>query len=56
MQSSEDVSYMLDALKTLGVHIEEQMAKAEVTVHGCAGRFPSEGKTLYLGNAGTAMR
>ena len=56
MQSSEDVQYMLDALKALGVHLEEQLEDEQVTVHGCSGHFPSEGKKLFLGNAGTAMR
>ncbi|KAK9793758.1 hypothetical protein WJX73_004077 [Symbiochloris irregularis] len=54
--NSEDVGYMLDALKALGIHLEEQLASDEVVVQGCAGRFAPQGKTLYLGNAGTAMR
>ena len=56
MQSSEDVHYMLDALRTLGLHLQEQLDEEEVTVEGCSGRFPAQGCTLFLGNAGTAMR
>ena len=47
---------MVGALKALGVELEERWDQAEIVVHGCAGRFPSEGAELYLGNAGTAMR
>ena len=55
-QDSDDVRYMVAALKTLGVLIEEDWAACELVVHGCRGRFPAEGGDLFLGNAGTAMR
>ncbi|GBG78110.1 hypothetical protein CBR_g26047 [Chara braunii] len=69
---SDDVRYMLAALKELGVPWSEDRAANSVVVQGCAGRFPvgrrpeKEGTTrtsadqeeikLFLGNAGTAMR
>eukprot|EP00191_Tetraselmis_sp_GSL018_P024675 CAMPEP_0177625936 /NCGR_PEP_ID=MMETSP0419_2-20121207/30377_1 /TAXON_ID=582737 /ORGANISM="Tetraselmis sp., Strain GSL018" /LENGTH=214 /DNA_ID=CAMNT_0019126939 /DNA_START=60 /DNA_END=700 /DNA_ORIENTATION=+ len=53
---SDDIRYMVGALKTLGVKLEEDWENCRMTVHGCAGRFPSEGAELFLGNAGTAMR
>lgn len=53
---SEDIRYMVGALKALGVELEEDWEAARIVVHGCAGRFPSEGGELFLGNAGTAMR
>lgn len=58
---SDDVHYMLGALKTLGLHVEEDRASKRATVEGCGGLFPvgKESKDevqLFLGNAGTAMR
>ncbi|KAG8391652.1 hypothetical protein BUALT_Bualt01G0209600 [Buddleja alternifolia] len=58
---SEDIHYMLGALKTLGLHVEEDKAKQRAVVGGCGGSFPvpKEGNDeiqLFLGNAGTAMR
>ena len=47
---------MLDALRALGLHLEENLQQEQVTVHGCGGRFPVQGAELFLGNAGTAMR
>ena len=54
---SDDVRYMLDALGQLGVVLEINETAREVTVTGL-GRGFSAGQplTLYLGNAGTAMR
>ncbi|KAH9327946.1 hypothetical protein KI387_000054 [Taxus chinensis] len=58
---SDDVRYMIGALKTLGLNVEEEREKNRAIVEGCAGRFPV-GKLglkevkLFLGNAGTAMR
>ncbi|EIE23113.1 3-phosphoshikimate 1-carboxyvinyltransferase [Coccomyxa subellipsoidea C-169] len=53
---SEDIRYMVSALKTLGIQLEERWEQSEMVVHGCNGRFPVEGAELFLGNAGTAMR
>ena len=47
---------MVGALKDLGVKLEEDWENDRIVVQGCAGRFPSEGGELFLGNAGTAMR
>ena len=47
---------MVAALRQLGVEITTDWPQRVVIVHGCGGRFPSEGGELYLGNAGTAMR
>ncbi len=55
-QDSEDIRYMVSALKTLGIQLEERWEQSEMVVHGCNGRFPVEGAELFLGNAGTAMR
>ena len=53
---SDDIRYMVGALKTLGVKLEEDWDNDRMVVHGCGGRFPSAGSDLSLGNAGTAMR
>ncbi|KAK1303486.1 hypothetical protein QJS10_CPB11g00456 [Acorus calamus] len=58
---SDDVRYMLGALRTLGLHVEEDYAIKRAIVQGCGGQFPvgrgSEKEIqLFLGNAGTAMR
>jgi 3-phosphoshikimate 1-carboxyvinyltransferase len=57
---SEDVRYMMGALKTLGLDVQEDRAANTAVVVGCGGRFPVGSKPqpveLFLGNAGTAMR
>ncbi|KAI8101981.1 hypothetical protein M9434_007042 [Picochlorum sp. BPE23] len=55
---SEDIRYMVSALKTLQVPLEEHWEEDKIIVHGCGGKFPLEGEgiELFLGNAGTAMR
>ncbi|XP_010941045.1 3-phosphoshikimate 1-carboxyvinyltransferase 2 [Elaeis guineensis] len=59
--NSDDVRYMLAALRTLGLTVEDDSAMKRAIVVGCGGQFPV-GKTskeevqLFLGNAGTAMR
>ena len=59
--NSEDVHYMLGALRTLGLRVEDDKTAKRAIVEGCGGLFPTgrESKdevTLFLGNAGTAMR
>lgn len=59
--NSDDVRYMLGALRTLGLHVEDNSELKQAIVEGCGGHFPvgKEAKDdleLFLGNAGTAMR
>ncbi|WCJ22873.1 3-phosphoshikimate 1-carboxyvinyltransferase chloroplastic [Euphorbia peplus] len=59
--NSDDVHYMLGALKTLGLRVEDNSELKQAIVEGCGGQFPvgKESKKdveLFLGNAGTAMR
>lgn len=59
--SSDDIHYMLGALKTLGLHVEDDNRNQRAIVEGCGGQFPVGKKSeeeiqLFLGNAGTAMR
>ncbi|XP_047337997.1 3-phosphoshikimate 1-carboxyvinyltransferase 2 [Impatiens glandulifera] len=59
---SDDVHYMLGALRTLGLNVEEDYVIKQAIVEGCGGLFPvgkeasNEEIQLFLGNAGTAMR
>lgn len=58
---SEDIHYMLGALKTLGLRVEADKGTKRAIVEGSGGLFPvgKESKDevqLFLGNAGTAMR
>jgi len=54
---SDDINYMLNALKTLGVEYSLSECGTECTVIGNNGFFNvNEPVELYLGNAGTAMR
>lgn len=59
--NSDDINYMLDALKTLGLHVEVEKTAKRAIVEGCGGLFPvgkdsKDEIKLFLGNAGTAMR
>ncbi|CAN7063394.1 unnamed protein product [Brassica rapa subsp. trilocularis] len=59
--NSDDINYMLDALKKLGLYVERDSVNNRAVVEGCGGIFPAslDSKSdieLYLGNAGTAMR
>lgn len=59
--NSDDVHYMLGALRTLGLQVEEDSASKRAIIEGSSGLFPAgkESKDeiqLFLGNAGTAMR
>lgn len=55
---SDDVRYMLDALQSLGVELTLSADRSVCDVRGLAGAFQSDNQqlTLFLGNAGTAMR
>ncbi|KAJ9171259.1 hypothetical protein P3X46_014649 [Hevea brasiliensis] len=59
--NSDDVRYMLGALRTLGLHVEDNNELKRAIVEGCGSHFPvGKGSKndieLFLGNAGTAMR
>ena len=52
---SDDTERMLDALRILGVQVE-QLSTTGFRVTGCGGQFPIKDASLFLGNAGTAFR
>ncbi len=51
---ADDTARMVDALKALGVRVER--SADAYTVEGAAGAFPVRTASLFLGNAGTAVR
>ena len=51
---ADDTSRMIDALRTLGVHVDAR--DTQCTVDGIAHAFPKRTASLFLGNAGTAVR
>lgn len=51
---ADDTRVMRDALKTLGVGINESDGDCVVT--GCSGVLPKDAADLFMGNAGTAIR
>src|SRR3569833_990365 len=58
---SEDTLYMKEALRDLGVTIDDHDvvdgAPADLTVHGLGGRFTSPAKPrVFIGNSGTTVR
>ena len=54
---SDDIRHMLNALKSLGVSYELSLDKTVCTITGVGGAFNwQNGLSLFLGNAGTAMR
>ena len=53
---ADDVLRMLEALRTLGVRIEPGKDSRDWVVHGVGGSFGVKRASLFLGNAGTALR
>ena len=54
---SDDIRYMLNALKALGVNYQLSEDKTICEIEGLGGAFNvQDGLSLFLGNAGTAMR
>ncbi|MGJ7485166.1 bifunctional 3-phosphoshikimate 1-carboxyvinyltransferase/cytidylate kinase [Variovorax sp. LT2P21] len=51
---SDDTRVMLDALRALGCGVE--LSGSTVRIHGLNGKLQTPQATLFLGNAGTAMR
>ena len=52
---SEDTHYMTQALRELGVSID-QTADGDFVVRGCGGALQAPSKTLFIGNSGTTVR
>lgn len=55
--NSDDVNYMLNALKTLGIKFQLSKNNTNCVIQGCSGPLNVTKKiSLFLGNAGTVMR
>ncbi len=54
--AADDIHYMLEALKALGIKWQQIGESRDFIVHGAAGAFPVKAAELFLGNAGTAFR
>ncbi len=53
---SDDTHYMCNALRKLGIHIQENREQATFHVNGNGGNIPVQGANLYVGNSGTTTR
>lgn len=54
--ASDDVHYMLQALRALGVKWTQEEDSQHYRIEGVNGIFPIKNADLFLGNAGTAFR
>ncbi len=53
---SEDTRVMIDALQRLGLDVQANADRTELTVVGCGGRIPAGQAELFLANSGTSIR
>jgi len=51
---SEDTRYLMEGLRVLGAGVLD--SESEITVIGTGGEIQNPGKTIFLGNNGTALR
>jgi 3-phosphoshikimate 1-carboxyvinyltransferase len=54
--ASDDTRYMAQALRDLGIPVDEHPAQARFVVSGQAGRIPQGVARLFIGNSGTTAR
>ena len=54
--ASDDTAVMLDALEKLGIRWNKQASAQEYEVEGTRGVLPNRQASLFMGNAGTAIR
>jgi 3-phosphoshikimate 1-carboxyvinyltransferase len=53
---SEDTQVMVEALRQLGIRIDENWQQQELRVQGCDGQLPAAHADLYVANSGTTVR
>ncbi|WP_269537849.1 3-phosphoshikimate 1-carboxyvinyltransferase [Cerasicoccus fimbriatus] len=53
---SDDTRIMANALRALGITVDEDEAGKTIFVNGCGGKIPNVEAEIYVGNAGTAAR
>ena len=51
---SDDTKYMIRALKTFGIPVQEE--KEAFLISGKGGKLSASNKDIFIGNAGTTMR
>ena len=56
VQFSEDSSYFLEALESLGFNVETDKKNCRVIIEGLGGKIPEDNGDIYVGSAGTAAR
>ena len=53
---SDDTRYMANAVRDLGIRIDENPSEATFRVFGTGGRIPADNAELHIGNSGTSAR
>ena len=53
---ADDTRVMLDAMKSLGFHVDTDEENLAVRVIGQGGRIPSSSAEIFCGNSGTTIR
>lgn len=53
---SDDTRVMIQALRTLGIVVEDDPESAVVKVVGCGNKIPNHNAELFLANSGTSLR
>jgi 3-phosphoshikimate 1-carboxyvinyltransferase len=53
---SEDTRVMIQALRQIGIAVDEDLAARTLRVFGCSGKIASAGAELYAANSGTTIR
>src|ERR1051326_4436456 len=53
---SDDTRYMAEALRTLGLRVEDDEGEGRYEIWGAGGGIPVSEAALFTGNAGTATR
>ncbi len=53
---SDDTRVMIDSLRKVGVGVEVDLTKNQLTVHGTGGSFTDPAEDLFIGNSGTTVR
>jgi 3-phosphoshikimate 1-carboxyvinyltransferase len=53
---SEDTQVMIEALRRLGLGVEEDAGGGTIRLAGCGGRIPSHHAKIFVGNSGTTVR
>src|SRR5262249_5829227 len=53
---SEDTQVMIQALRQIGIAVDEDHAARTLRIFGCGGKIRSAGADLYAANSGTTIR